>query len=118
SRPAGSTTRSSPWRRTGFDWCRRLLCNAQNATLRATAALILAPRSQAPLGNARLLLVPKLCLGTHAWKLCFVWDADGKQSFPPLRSQAELGNEEHEEQMRPSAQRQRSVSGLSERRRV
>jgi hypothetical protein len=42
-------------------------------------------------------LVPKLCLGTHAGKLCFPscrekWAA--KQSFASVRSQAELGNEE------------------------
>src|SRR5262245_14144969 len=57
-----------------------------------------------------LFLVPKLCLGTPAAKLCFasicshgLWPAqarargykvgDGKQSFPPVRSQADLGNE-------------------------
>ena len=38
------------------------------------------------------LLVPKLCLGTHDWKLWFP-KSQAKQSFADLRSQAELGTE-------------------------
>ena len=45
-----------------------------------------------------VILVPKLCLGTHAAKLCFASGsiartADAKRSFADVRSQAELGNE-------------------------
>ena len=36
--------------------------------------------------------MPKRCLGTHIWKLCFFFRR-GKRSFENMRPQAELGTE-------------------------
>jgi len=46
-----------------------------------------------------VLLVPKLCLGTHVAKLCFasLYFASLEAELRDWRSQAELGNEEREE---------------------
>src|SRR5437868_6151995 len=45
--------------------------------------------------RVRLLLVPKLCLGTGLAKLCFARPPARETEFRVLRSQTEFGNEEN-----------------------
>src|SRR5256885_476020 len=70
----------------------RKLCQCVFSPHSASASL--PPLS--PILERAYLLVPKLCLGTHVLEalLPLTTVTHAKQSFAPVRSQAELGNEE------------------------